>query len=88
VEGRIHDREPGGLDHLDAFRAEAGAVKKTLRLAEAASEVTDEVQTVHFRPLQNAKAQPADEGTRLRFPSAATAAKQSFSIALNSFKTS
>jgi hypothetical protein len=62
MERRIHGREAGGLDHRDAFRLEAGAVQEELRVAAAAGEITDEVQTVHLHPPQNAKAQPAVVG--------------------------
>ena len=71
------------------FGAEALAVQKELRIAAAAGEVTDEMQTVHSRTLQNAKAQPAAYlGSRPRLPFAPSGAKQRSSIALNSFKTS
>ncbi|MGH8668693.1 MAG: hypothetical protein ACREUH_05615, partial [Burkholderiales bacterium] len=61
------------------------AVQKELRIAAAAGEVTDEMQTVHLRTLQNAKAQPLESRPRLRF---APCGAQRSSIALNSFKTS
>ena len=81
----VHGREAGGLDHLDAFRAELLAVQKELRIAAAAGEVTDEMQTVHLFTLQNAKAKPAVAAS----PSIrAFRRKQRSSIALNSCKTS
>jgi hypothetical protein len=87
VESCVHGREAGRFHHLEAFRAEALAVQKELRIAAAAGEVTDEMQTIHFSILQNAKAQPpkSEKAT----PSIrALRRTQRSSIALNSFKTS
>jgi hypothetical protein len=89
VEGRVHGRKTGRGHHLEALGAEALAVQKELRVAAAAGEVTDEMQTVHSHTLQNAKAQPAAYlGSRPRLPFAPSGAKQRSSIALNSCKTS
>src|SRR5260221_7775974 len=89
VEGRIHGGQARGFHHRNALCAKARAVEKALRIAAAAGEVTDEMQTVHFfYAPQNAKAQPAEKETRLRLPSAPTGAKQRSSIVFNSFKTS
>ena len=64
------------------------AIEQELRIAAAAGEVTDEVQTIHFRSPENAKAQPAAYlGARPRLPFAPCGA-QRLSIALNSCKTS
>src|SRR5207244_9063507 len=60
VEAHADGRETAALHHRDAFGAEALAVQKELRIAAAAGEVTDEMQTVHFFTLQNAKAQPVE----------------------------
>src|SRR5205823_738088 len=85
VKGDADGGETGGFDHRDAFRAEAFAVQKVVRIAAAASEVTDEMQAVHFFILQNAKAKPAVAAS----PSIrALRRTQRSSIALNSFKTS
>jgi hypothetical protein len=85
VEGRVHGRETGGRNHLEASGAEALAIEEKLRIAAAAGEVTDEMQTVHFSILQNAKAKPASAAS----PSIrALRRTQRFPIALNSFKTS
>src|SRR5437870_4653996 len=85
VEGNAHRRETGSLDHRDALCAEALAVQKELRIAAAAGEVTDEMQTVHFFILQNAKARPAVAAS----PSIrALRRTQRSSVALNSYKTS
>ena len=49
VEGRVHGREAGAASTISRhFGAEALAVQKELRIAAAAGEVTDEMQTVHF----------------------------------------
>jgi hypothetical protein len=56
MEAHADRGEACGLDHFDAFRAEALAVQKELRIAAAAGEVTDEMQAIHLRTLQNAKA--------------------------------
>ena len=85
MKGNADRRETRSLDHLDALCAEALAVQKELRIAAAAGEVTDEMQTVHFVTLQNAKAKPAIAAS----PSIrALRRTQRSSIALNSFKTS
>jgi hypothetical protein len=88
MEGGVHGGETGSLDHGQALGAETCAIKQELRIAAAAGEVTDEMQTVHLFTPKNAKAQPAERGTRLRLPSAPTGAKQRFLIPFNSFKTS
>jgi hypothetical protein len=87
VERRVHGRETGGLHHSEAFGAEALAVQKELRIAAAAGEVTDEMQTIHFRTLQNAKAQPP-KSVKATPSIRALRRTQRSSFALNSFKTS
>jgi hypothetical protein len=89
MKARVHRREPGRGDEAYAGIAHACSVEKELRIAAAAGEVTDEMQTIHFRTLQNAKAQPAAYS---RVPGHAfhsrLSTQQRSSIALNSCKTS
>jgi hypothetical protein len=87
MEGGVHGRKTGRGHHLEAFGAEALAVQKELRIAAAAGEVTDEMQTIHFRTLQNAKAQPP-KSVKATPSIRALRRQQRSSIALNSFKTS
>src|SRR5690606_5751431 len=83
----VHGGEARGGHHVEDLGAKALAVQKELRVAAAAGEVTDEMQTIHARTLQNAKAQPHD--TEKATPSIrALRRTQRSLIALNSFKTS
>jgi hypothetical protein len=59
MESRVHGGKAGRGHHLEALGAEGLAIEQELRVAAAAGEVTDEMQTVHLSHLQNAKARPA-----------------------------
>ena len=85
VEGRVHGREAGRSHHFEALRAEALSVEEELRIAAAAGEVTDEMQTVHF-PCPPKCEGEARVGSLAFDPR--LAAHTALSIALNSFKTS
>src|SRR3979490_2853670 len=88
MEAHADDRETGRLHQLHALGAELLTLEKELRIAAAAGQVADKMQTVHSSTPQNAKAQPAVKKSGLRLPFAPCGAKQRCAIALNSCKTS
>src|SRR3989449_6043074 len=88
MEAHADGGEAGGLHQPDALGAEFLPLEKELRIAAAAGQVADKMQTVHSSTPQNAKAQPAVKKSGLRLPFAPCGAKQRCAIALNSCKTS
>src|SRR2546430_15876683 len=88
MEAHADGRETGRLHQRHALGAEFLALEKELRIAAAASQVADQMETVHSSTPQNAKAQPAVKKSGLRLPFAPCGAKQRCAIALNSCKTS
>src|SRR3989442_9722526 len=88
MEAHADGGETGGLHPPDALSAEFLALENELRIAAAAGQVADKMQTVHSSTPQNAKAQPAVKKSGLRLPFAPCGAKQRCAIALNSCKTS
>src|SRR5437879_7707702 len=88
MEAHADGRETGRLHQLHALGAEFLALEKELRIAAAAGEVADKMQTVHSSTPQNAKAQPAVNNSRLRLPFASCGAKQRSSIVFNSCRAS
>jgi hypothetical protein len=87
VEAHAHDREPRGIDELDALFAESLSVEQELRIAAAAAEVTDEMQTVHFlSPRKTRRRNPAlSPGCAL--PSRLAAQKRKACVVFNSCRT-
>ena len=55
VEARVHGRQAGVAHELQALVLEPGAIEQQLRIAAAAAQIADEMQTVHVRSPQKAR---------------------------------